>query len=97
MTRRRHESGEKTFPEDIFLFPRDGSQYVVLRVGTAWDGTDLFLRSFETREEAILHLESLGIPFRELPFEPDFAALFDRKIRPYSPLGRETAPEEESP
>ena len=91
------ESGEKTFPENIFLFPWDRPRYGVFRAGTAWDGKDPFLRSFEIREEAILHLESLGVPFRELPFEPDFGALLDGKIRPYSPLGREAAPEEESP
>jgi hypothetical protein len=98
MTRQRHESGEKTLPEDIFLFPWERSGHTAVFRARTWGMEPFFLQSFETREEAILHLESLGAPFRELPFEPNFAALLlDGKVCPYSPLGHKTAPEEEVP
>ena len=65
---------EKVSPGEFLLHPDPTGGWIAVQVvPTDWPGYELtFARgiAFPSREEAILHFESLGLPFLDLPFEP---------------------------
>ena len=62
----------KVSPGEFLLHPGSEGRWIAVQVvPTDHPGCDLtFAGVFSSREEGILYIESLGLPFRELPFEP---------------------------
>ena len=71
---------EKVSPGEFLLHPDFEDEWLAIQVvPTDYPAYELtFARCirFSSREEAVLFLESLGLPFLELPFEPSFLEIW---------------------